>query len=269
MSLSNPKLRKAFADKQALKIITGLSNFDIHKIIQVAKAAEIGGATYLDIAANIDIVKAVKQITDLPICVSSIDPVELYKCASVGADIIEIGNFDIFYNKGINFSESQVLDLAKEVRVLLPNIDLCVTIPHIFTLSQQLCLASNLEDIGVDILQTEGMSTKFSNVHDNLQYLCQSITQSSSALSSTYILSSLVDIPVMTASGLNSLSAAIAACYGASGIGIGSAIISLENTYDMSIYIDEIVSSMHCQQLSTINQHSLVMQRSVFSSTSV
>ena len=41
--------------------------------------------------------------------------------------LIEIGNYDSFYQQGINFSEEKVLNLTKETKDLLPNIPLSVT----------------------------------------------------------------------------------------------------------------------------------------------
>ena len=47
-----------------------------------------------------------------------------------GASLIEIGNYDTFYEKGINFSDEKVLNITKETRDLLPNVFLSVSVPH-------------------------------------------------------------------------------------------------------------------------------------------
>lgn len=67
------KLQTAFAQGQALKIISGLTNFDRDRVAAVVRAADQGGATFLDIAADADLVRLAKSLTDLPICVSAVE----------------------------------------------------------------------------------------------------------------------------------------------------------------------------------------------------
>lgn len=74
MNLFNTQLKTSFQNKQIIKIISGLSNLDLDKIIRITKAAELSHASYIDIVANTQIVSIIKSITALPICVSSIDP---------------------------------------------------------------------------------------------------------------------------------------------------------------------------------------------------
>ncbi|NES25228.1 MAG: DUF561 domain-containing protein, partial [Symploca sp. SIO3E6] len=135
INLFNGKLLNSFANKTAIKVICGLEEMNIMQIIKLVKAAELSGATYLDIAANTRIITIVKSLTNLPICVSSIDPLELYNSVLVGADIVEIGNFDIFYKRYMNFSVDCILKLAEKTRTLIVDKDICVTIPHLLSLS--------------------------------------------------------------------------------------------------------------------------------------
>ena len=58
----NKNLESALNRHKVVKIIIGLSNFNLSNIIFQAKAAEIGGATYIDIASNINIINELKQI---------------------------------------------------------------------------------------------------------------------------------------------------------------------------------------------------------------
>ena len=58
-----------------------------------------------------------------------------------GASLIEIGNYDTFYEKGINFSDKKVLNITKETRDLLPNFPLSVTVPHTLPFDKQVDLA--------------------------------------------------------------------------------------------------------------------------------
>jgi hypothetical protein len=67
------KLQTAFAQSQGLKVISGLTNFDRDRVAAVVRAADQGGATFLDIAADADLVSMAKALTDLPICVSAVE----------------------------------------------------------------------------------------------------------------------------------------------------------------------------------------------------
>src|SRR4028119_1829568 len=152
----NSKLQRAFEQGRALKIISGLNNFDAANVAAVVKAADLGGATFVDIAADRDLVLMAKQLTDLPICVSAVEPEKFVSAVEAGADLIEIGNFDSFYAQGRRFEAEEVLALTEETRSLLPNITLSVTVPHILELDQQVQLAEELVKAGADIIQTEG-----------------------------------------------------------------------------------------------------------------
>lgn len=248
MNSFNTKLRQKFQKRKAIKIITGLNNFEVTSIIKKVKAAEIGGATYVDIAANTDIVKIVKSITKLPICVSSIDPLELYKCYLAGADIVEIGNFDIFYKKKIYFSFKQIINIAKEVIFLLGTENICITIPHTLLLDEQIQLGLELKEIGISLLQTEGISTSNKHYPNDSSKIFKSINKASSALSSSYAMSNNLDLSIIASSGINSLSAAIAVYYGASAVGIGSSINSSLFIHQQAQYVNEIVQSISCQK---------------------
>jgi hypothetical protein len=238
--LLNDNWKQAFVKHNALKIITGLNNFNLNNIICTVKAAELGGATYIDIACNINIIYQVKRISCLPICVSSIDPDELYACFQAGADILEIGNFDSFYEKGIILSADCIYSLAQEMVHRASSACICVTIPHTLPISQQIQLAKRIESLGVDMIQTEGISSqvlgnsKLINFYNNV----------SASLSSTYLLAQNITIPIISSSGINSLSAPIAISYGASGIGIGSFVSQFNNPLKMSLIIKSIVQSM-------------------------
>lgn len=247
MCLFNQKLNASFANKQVIKVISGINNFNINEILKVVNAAEIGGATYIDIAANPFLVTFIKKLTDLPICVSSINSQDLLDCVCQGADLVEIGNFDVFYKSGINLSKNQILKLAKETRLLLPNIDICVTIPHLLKLDHQIQLAVELENLGINIIQTEGITAN--NISDcidvrSIDNISSFISRASSALSSVYAISNAVKIPVIASSSINAISAPIAFSYGASAIGIRSAISNLNTVYKMSCYVEEIVFSI-------------------------
>lgn len=236
-------LQKALLSKKVIKIITGLANLDVNDVLDKVKAAEIAGATYVDIAANPDLVLVVKSMTSIPVCVSSINPKDLYQCVLAGADMVEIGNFDIFYSKNIIFSYNQIINIAQETKYLLNHIDICVTIPHHLLLEQQVKLARNLKQIGIKCIQTEGFMAKNSYQENNKIF--KFINKSSSALSSSYAIAKSVNIPIIAASGINSISAPIAISYGASGIGLGSVLNDLNGINEIANYIQEVIESMY------------------------
>nr|YP_010952181.1 hypothetical protein Ycf23 [Gloiopeltis furcata]WMP13850.1 hypothetical protein Ycf23 [Gloiopeltis furcata] len=246
MNLSYLNLKKKISEKRAVKIITGLNNFKINEIIKVAKAAELGGATYLDIAADPVAVQIIKSITHLPVCVSSINPLDLHQCVLAGADMVEVGNFDCFYENNIFFSQYEVLKLTQEIQQLLNNVEICVTIPHYLLLSEQIDLVASLKNLGISLIQTEGLSTKNCVPSGNDFFISDFTHRASSALSSSYAITNSVDINVIASSGINAISAPIAISYGASAVGIGSALSSFSTIHQMANYINEIVCSLSC-----------------------
>jgi hypothetical protein len=62
-------LQQALAHQTALKIISGLTNFNAAHVVDIVKAADQGGATFVDIAADAELVRLAKAATNLPICV--------------------------------------------------------------------------------------------------------------------------------------------------------------------------------------------------------
>nr|YP_009314480.1 Hypothetical protein ycf23 [Liagoropsis maxima]SCW22734.1 Hypothetical protein ycf23 [Liagoropsis maxima] len=240
----NNIIYKACKQKRALKSIIGIGNFKLADIVPKLKASEVAGATYVDIAASEQIVYELKNITSLPLCVSSIDIDELVSCYHAGADMLEVGNFDIFYNQDINFSQKQIIDLTKELISKVPNASICVTIPHKLKMMEQLALGQRLEKLGVDMIQTEGISSK---LNSNIG-LCGSMQSASATLSSTAILSTYLNIPIICSSGMNSLNAPIAISCGASAVGVGSFFNNFTSLLDLSKEINSMVYSMENTQ---------------------
>nr|YP_010619041.1 hypothetical protein PNW47_pgp141 [Pterosiphonia complanata]WAX03054.1 hypothetical protein [Pterosiphonia complanata] len=261
MNLSNIKLHNSFQSKNVIKVITGIQNTSIYQIARIAKAADLANASYLDVSANTRIVKFLKSFSSLPLCVSSIDPIDIYNCILAGADLIEVGNYDSFYDKGIYMTSSQLIELIKEIKYLVGNIDICVTIPYHLNLNEQIWLAQFLEYLGVNILQTEGLFT------NNLcnKYKLSGLTNSlSSSLLSTYFISNSVNIPVITSSGINSMFASTAIHFGASGIGISSAIKDNNNIIDMANYINEVKDYMFINNINLSQNRDHHMKRKMF-----
>jgi deoxyribose-phosphate aldolase len=236
----HPALQQAFSQKQALKIISGLMNFDGDRVSSIAKAAELGGATFVDIAAEPDLVRQVKSLINLPVCVSAVEPEQFVAAVAAGADLIEIGNFDAFYAQGRRFEAAEVLDLTHRTRALLPHVTLSVTVPHILTLDQQVHLAEALVEAGADLIQTEG-GTSSTPTHPGTLGL---IEKAAPTLAAAREISRAVSVPVLCASGLSDVTAPLAIASGASGIGVGSAINQLNSEVAMVAAVRRLVEAL-------------------------
>ncbi len=225
----HPTLQSAFANRCALKVISGLNNFDGRSVAATVKAAHHGGATFVDIAADATLVQMAKKLTNLPVCVSAVEPEKFVQAVAAGADLIEIGNFDSFYAQGRRFEAEEVLALTHQTRALLPKITLSVTVPHILTLDQQVHLAEELVKAGADIIQTEG-GTSSNPTHPGV---LGRIEKAAPTLAAAYEISRAVSVPVLCASGISSVTAPLAIAAGATGVGVGSAINQLNSEVAM------------------------------------
>ncbi|BAZ01575.1 hypothetical protein NIES37_55780 [Tolypothrix tenuis PCC 7101] len=233
-------LQRAFANRCVLKAISGLNNFDSDRVAATIKAADLGGATFVDIAADADLVKLAKTLTNLPICVSAVEPEKFLQAVAAGADLIEIGNFDSFYAQGRKFEAEEVLALTHQTRALLPEITLSVTVPHILKLDQQVQLAEELVKAGADIIQTEG-GTSSNPVHPGTLGL---IEKAAPTLAAAFEISRAVSVPVLCASGISSVTAPLAIAAGAAGVGVGSAINQLNSEVAMIAAVRSIVEAL-------------------------
>lgn len=218
-------------EKRAVKIIAGIDNFDIENIKKVVSAAEKSGASAIDICAREDIISEIRSMTDMPIFVSSIVPSELARAVELGADAIELGNFDVLYKTGKTFSASDVLHLVQETRSLLGDRDVffSVTVPGEISISEQIELAHKLEEMDIDLIQTEGHYISTSELEGARALM----DRAELTLSNTIELVRNVDIPVMTATGINPTTAPFAFAAGASAIGCGSCVNKLSSEIAM------------------------------------
>ena len=221
--------KRALDEKRAVKIIAGIDNFDSESVKKVVSAATSAGASAIDICANPDIIAMARTMTDLPLFVSSIDPEELAHAVALGADAVELGNFDALYKKGMSFSSSQVLNLAKRTKELIGDTFFCVTIPGELEISEQIELARELESIGIDLIQTEGHFTNESP-SNGVRGL---IERAELTISNTIELTRNIETPVMTATGINPTTASLAFAAGASATGCGSCVNKLDSELSM------------------------------------
>ena len=218
--------RQHLTEKRAVKVIAGIDNFDIENIKKVVMSAQESGASAVDICAKPEIISEIREMTDMPIFVSSIVPSELVKAVELGADAIELGNFDVLYKKGISFSAEQVLSLVNETLEMLGDtrVFFSVTIPGELAIAEQIELARKLETMGIDLIQTEGHFSS-SNISEGARGLME---RAELTLSNTIELSRNVDMPIMTATAINPTTAPFAFAAGASAIGCGSCINKMD-----------------------------------------
>lgn len=223
--------KQHLTEKRAVKIIAGIDNFDIENIKKVIKSAEQSGASAIDICAKPEIISEIREMTDMPIFVSSIVPAELVKAVELGADAIELGNFDVLYKKGMSFTSEQVLSLVNETLSMLGETRtfFSVTIPGELAIAEQIELARKLETMGIDLIQTEGHYSS-SNQADGVRGLME---RAELTLSNTIELSRNIDLPIMTATAINPTTAPFAFAAGASAIGCGSCINKMDSELSM------------------------------------
>lgn len=226
-------------EKRAVKIISGIDNFDIEKVKSVVIAANQGGASAVDISASQEVFEVARQLTELPLFVSSINPEELAQAVAMGADAIELGNFDALYKKGLRMGADEVLDLARKTMSLVKSsgVFVCVTVPGHISVSEQIDLARSLEEMGVDLIQTEGAAT-VNATSEGARGLLETAQVS---IANTIELSRNVEIPVMTASGITPTTAALAFASGASAIGVGSCINKMDSVISMVAAVRSLV----------------------------
>ena len=221
--------KRALSEKRAVKIIAGIDNFDAEKVRKVVNAASSSGASAVDICADPEIISMVRNMTDLPVFVSSVEPEELAHAVTLGADAVELGNFDALYKKGVSFTSDQVLNLAKRTMDLIDGTFFCVTIPGELEIGEQIELARALEELGVDLIQTEGHFTNESP-SNGVRGL---IERAELTISNTIELSRNIELPIMTATGINPTTASLAFAAGASAIGCGSCVNKLDSEISM------------------------------------
>lgn len=230
------ELNTALQAGTALKIISGLTNFDPQRVAAVVRAADQGGATLVDIAADAELVALAKGITSLPVCVSAVDPDAFLAPVAAGADLIEVGNYDAFYAQGRRFEAPEVLAITRRTRELLPHITLSVTVPHILALDAQVQLAEALVTAGADLIQTEG-GTASQPIHPGVLGL---IEKAAPTLAAAHAISRAVSVPVLCASGLSDVTAPMAIAAGAAGVGVGSAVNKLDNDLAMVAVVRQL-----------------------------
>lgn len=234
-------LRRSLNEKNCVKVIAGINNFDADRVRKVVTAAHQGGANAVDIAAREDLIRSAREITEMPIFVSSVKPEELEMAARCGADVLEIGNYDALYAEGMRISADEVLEITREtMRRAGREVMYSVTVPGHIDINEQIALAQRLEEMGVDMIQTEGAAV--ADVRNNGARGL--IEKAHVSIANTIELVRNVNMPVMTASGITVTTAPLAIAAGASAVGIGSAVNKLNSEIEMIASVRSIVESV-------------------------
>ncbi len=244
-------IQEELRSKSLLKVISGLNNFELQSVKTISEAASLGGADLVDIACQPQLVETAIKISELPVCVSSVEPKLFIDSVKAGASLIEIGNYDAFYAQGITFSDTKVLNLTKETRDLFPNTPLSVTVPHTMPIDKQVDLAIELVSEDVDIIQTEGGTS--SNPYSlGVQGFLEKAVPT---LAATYAIyeefeKQSIHIPIMSASGLSQVTCPMAISCGASAVGVGSVVNKLDNLVSMIAVIRGLKESLKNSKIS-------------------
>lgn len=234
-------LKRHIAEKRAVKVIAGIGNFNIENIKKVICAAEQGGASAVDVAYSEEIIRMSKENTTLPVMVSSIVPEELASAVRLGADAIEVGNYDVLYRQGTRVTSNEILNIVNKTLELLDGEKtfISVTVPGHISVNEQIELAQKLEELNIDVIQTEGAATVQAQ-NGGARGLLETAQVS---IANTVELSRNVEIPIMTASGITTTTAPLAFAAGASAIGVGSSVNKLDSTIAMIAVIRTLVES--------------------------
>jgi 2,4-dienoyl-CoA reductase-like NADH-dependent reductase (Old Yellow Enzyme family) len=121
-------------------------------------------------------------------------------------------------------------------------VTLCVTVPHILALDEQVELAQALVSAGADMIQTEGGTSSNPN-HSGILGL---IEKASPTLAAAHAISRAVEVPVMCASGLSNVTVPMAIAAGADGVGVGSAVNKLNDQIAMIAVVRSLVEALNC-----------------------
>lgn len=252
------RILSMLSERSLLKIITGIFNFNKQKVLQIASMADKAGDVALDICAREDIVTEVRETyPNLILAVSAIKVSELKRAQDLGADILELGNFEALYEQGIFYSAEEVLEITKELlSIRQKDVILSVTVPGHLKLNEQVKLAKALEDLGIDIIQTEGAALSDANATSALG----SIQKVALTLANTIELNKHIEnTAIMTASGISPDMASLAITAGAKAIGVGTYVNKLESDEEILAAINNLKAAISITQIEkTLEEQELI-----------
>ena len=239
------KVFDALKSNKLVKIISGIKNYDKQKTLGVAIAAELGGANALDVCDDPEIIKVVRASVELPLFVSSVDPLKLIAAVSHGADVLEIGNYEPFYKEDKMFTPSEIIEIFQFVKKSVPKeTTICVTVPATLELENQFKLGQALINLGADMLQTEGFAQDVPDTERKDSTYVDILKAASTLTNTVELRKNLPGANVICASGITPTTAPLAIAMGANGIGIGSYVNRLPAQIDMTENVKKIMASI-------------------------
>jgi hypothetical protein len=230
--------------KPFLKLIAGIENRDLNRVLTLVDAAAFSKVDSVDICDEPSIIKNVKarlENTSTKLFVSSLDWQKLLQSADLGADYLELGNYDHLYEVGQKVSAQQIISSVEELNAR-GSFKLSVTVPGYLSPNEQANLAQTLHEMGVSIIQTEGgVMSKASSAGAVGQ-----IEKATLTLANTLELKTACpDACILAAGGLSPLTVPLAIAAGADGIGIGKAVSNLSSQIEMLAAIRSIKEAMN------------------------
>lgn len=218
------QLKKMLEEKNLLKVIAGMENFDDSNIRMVVNAASLGNAQAVDISADMENILWIKENhTKLIIFVFSMSTQMLLRAEDAGADVLELGNYDCIYEEGRTVSSDEIIEKTRELRAnAKKDTMLCITVPGNLSVKEQADLAIQLQAAGADILQVENLNSE--SDYKNAQEIVK-----------------VVEIPVLLSGRLDSSKIERAFDTGVNAIGIGKSIRTKENLPAM---VEEVKNCM-------------------------
>lgn len=234
------RMNQALANRTFVKVIAGIENYDAANVLNVVEAATAAGAHAVDIAADAQLIAQVKASTNLAVFVSATEPAKLIAAANAGADVLELGNFDAMYAKGIEPTAEEILTWTREVKAAVGDrLPLCVTISGRLPLAVQLDLATSLQAAGADLIQSEGVQSSVDVV--DTQSAIASIT---AALANAAEIRRVIELPLFVAGGITPANAAFAIAAGANGVGVGRAVSRCATVSEMENVSSHVVKAL-------------------------
>lgn len=255
-------LRQALSEKRLLKVISGIDNVDLSRVEMILSSAIEAKATAIDVAAKREVLSLATEMiesshSEIALFASSIVPEELAMAVNeYHVDAIELGNFDALYREsGKSLSSMEVLNLVRETLSMInkEEVIFSVTIPGSLSISEQISLARELELLNIDLIQTEGYVSEEMIMSSKLEGTRALLNRAELTISNTLELSRNIELPIMTSSNINTITAPFAIAAGASAIGCGSCINKLESKIQMLAVISSLVE--------IVNRNSLLVKR--------
>jgi len=241
--------QQAMNEKRALKVISGINNMDLERVEMIVSSAIEAKATAVDVAATQEVLELSQKLisemnSDIMLMASSVVPMELANAVNLyNVDAIELGNFEMLYEQGLTMTSEQIINLVEETLSLISEhrseILFSVTIPGMLPIAEQIVLARKLEELHIDLIQTEGhITTEMTTMLEGTRLL---LNQAELTLANTIELSKNIELPIMTSSHINTVTAQLAFAAGASVIGCGSCINKLETKISMLAVISNLM----------------------------